>query len=124
MTILKLCRCGKKIDAIKTMCDVCLPSRTDRHKQYDRYARDKKSNAFYKSTEWQKVRQQALIRDNNLCVMCLSNSKIKQAYIVDHIVPIKLDWSKRLTLSNLQCLCLPCHNTKTDKDKKKYSRGI
>lgn len=123
MAILKICRCGKYIKASDRLCDECMSKQSNRHKAYDIYARDKRSSSFYKSAEWLKIRRQALARDNNLCVNCLSNNNIKQAYIVDHIVPIKVDWSKRLVLSNMQCLCLSCHNTKTSEDKKKYNSG-
>ncbi|MFS1513957.1 HNH endonuclease [Chengkuizengella sp. SCS-71B] len=33
--------------------------------------------------------------------------------MVDHITPIKEDWSLRLDLCNLQSLCHCCHNKKT-----------
>ncbi|WP_338075709.1 HNH endonuclease signature motif containing protein [Chengkuizengella sediminis] len=94
----------------------------DEHKKecnqyYDRYMRDKKSKTFYQSKEWRTVRQQALTRDRNLCQHCLKQRQITPADMVDHIVPVKVDWSLRLDLSNLQSLCNSCHNKKTAEER-------
>ncbi|MGG3452046.1 HNH endonuclease signature motif containing protein [Domibacillus aminovorans] len=40
--------------------------------------------------------------------------------VVDHIIPIKIDWSLRLSLDNLQSLCQSCHNIKGTKDRQVY----
>ena len=58
-------------------------------------------------------------RDHGLCVQCRSKDIIKIGDVVDHIVPIRVDWSKRLEPSNLQTLCHACHNKKTKEDEKK-----
>lgn len=42
--------------------------------------------------------------------MCKSNGVIKQANIVHHIVPLRDDWSKRLSYDNLETICAQCHN--------------
>jgi 5-methylcytosine-specific restriction enzyme A len=94
--------------------------RSERDKYYDRYKRNKKSKEFYNSTEWMKVRHAALVRDKYLCVHCLKSNRITKADVVDHIIPITVDWSKRLSLDNLQSLCHTCHNRKTAEDKRKY----
>jgi 5-methylcytosine-specific restriction enzyme A len=94
--------------------------RSERDKYYDRYKRNKKSKEFYNSTEWLKVRQAALARDKYLCVHCLKSNRITKADVVDHIIPITVDWCKRLSLDNLQSLCHTCHNRKTTEDKRKY----
>ncbi|MCU4949067.1 HNH endonuclease [Bacillus cereus] len=39
--------------------------------------------------------------------------------VADYIIPIRVDWSKRLKLTNLQTLCHACHNKNTKKDEKK-----
>lgn len=87
---------------------------------YDLYKRDKKIREFYNSKEWKRLREQTLIRDKGLCQHCLKKNRITYADVVDHIVPIKVDWSLRLSLNNTQSLCNACHNRKTMEDKRKY----
>jgi len=94
--------------------------RKERHNLYDRYQRDKKIAEFYKSKEWQILRQQALIKDKGLCQDCLEKKKISMATEVDHIIPVKVRWDLRLNLDNLRSLCHRCHMKKTAEDKKKY----
>ncbi|MFS1513428.1 HNH endonuclease [Chengkuizengella sp. SCS-71B] len=55
------------------------------------------------------------MRDRHLCQHCLKQKKITRSDMVDHITPIKEDWSLRLDLINLQSLCHSCHNKKTAK---------
>ena len=45
-------------------------------------------------------------RDHGLCVQCRSKDIIKIGDVVDHIIPIRVDWSKRTNkLTNtLSCL--------------------
>jgi len=87
----------------------------ERHKQYDRQRRDKKSARFYKSQAWRRVRQQALIRDHGLCQDCLKLERITPADTVHHEVEISQDWSKRLDIVNLVSLCSACHNRRHGK---------
>ncbi len=122
MAMFKLCSCGKTISLNQFKCSTCQTKHIGRHKLYDKYKRDKDSTAFYKSKPWCIKRREALIRDKGLCQHCLKAKRIKQAEMVDHIIPIKEDWSLRLTLSNLQSLCNACHNKKTAEDKKLYKR--
>ncbi len=50
--IYKRCsRCGKRIESGKT-CEC----RKQRHKEYYKYSRDKKANAFYDSHNWNRMR--------------------------------------------------------------------
>ena len=120
MAMLKLCQCGKPIPIGKSACPFCLGKKKDRHRLYDEHRRDKRAEAFYKSKEWNRIRLQALVRDHFLCQECLKHRRITKAVIVDHRIPISVDWSLRLSLDNLQSLCQSCHNKKTAEDKKKY----
>lgn len=116
----KPCRkigCAKLVEYPNKYCEVHLDleekDKAERNYLYDttvRHGKDKKYTAFYKSKEWNKVRQMALIRDNGLCQVCLREKKITMADIVHHKIEIKEDWSKRLDLNNLECVCLVCHN--------------
>jgi 5-methylcytosine-specific restriction enzyme A len=89
-------------------------------KEYDKYKRNQQARAFYHSREWERIRQAALARDHYLCQHCLQHNRITRATIVDHIVPIAVDWSRRLDINNLQSLCQACHNRKTAEDKRRY----
>jgi 5-methylcytosine-specific restriction enzyme A len=95
--------------------------KAERNRYYDEHIRDQKAREFYHSKEWQRVRQAALMRDNYLCQDCLKEKRITPADVVDHIVPVKVDWSKRLSLDNLQSLCHRCHNRKTAEDKRVWN---
>ncbi|CAH1230715.1 hypothetical protein PAECIP111891_06732 [Paenibacillus allorhizoplanae] len=77
---------------------------------YDKFKRDRDSKAFYNSSFWLSVREQALIRDHYLCQHCLKEKKLVPADMVHHIVPIRDDKDKALELENLLSLCNPCHN--------------
>ncbi len=111
----KICKCGKLIPYNLKMCDECksmMESKRKQNRKYYRkttYERDNKYNKFYKSTEWKKIRQLAIVRDHALCKDCLNSNIITQYNTVHHIVPIKQDWSKRLDINNLVCLCESCH---------------
>ena len=49
-----------------------------------------------------------LIVEIGLCVQCRSNDIIKIGDVVDRIIPIRMDWSKRLEPTNTNALpCLP-----------------
>lgn len=126
MALMKLCRCGRTMDASLKRCTECEKTKSDRHKYYDMYQRDKKAAAFYKSKEWQKVRELVLSRDLGLCVRCLANhvEPVVFADMVDHIIPLKIDWHLRLESNNLQSLCNRCHRIKTLEDKKKYGEML
>ena len=77
-----------------------------RHNRYN-----KEYTAFYNSTQWRKLRQQVLMRDNYLCQHCLAEGVVNDKnLIVHHIVELKDDWSKRLDMENLEAVCFSCHN--------------
>ncbi|PEN91517.1 HNH endonuclease [Bacillus cereus] len=59
-------------------------------------------------------------RDHGLCVRCRSNVIIKIGDVVDYIIPIRVNWSRRLDPVKLQTLCLACHNQKTRDAEKAY----
>ncbi|WAW14755.1 HNH endonuclease [Peptostreptococcus equinus] len=88
----KLCRCGRKIKVDDT-CSVC----GDRHRRYDKQARDPKTAAFYKSTHWTKLSK--IIRDRYYGIdvyHLFKYGKIIPSEMVHHIIPIKDDWDRRL----------------------------
>ena len=89
---------------------------------YDTYAKRKHTGGkyfyFYKSKSWANASR--LYRLNNpCCEACLKDGIVKKADVVDHIIEIKDDWSKRLDESNFQSLCHRHHNQKTWREKRK-----
>lgn len=115
MTLKKICRCGKVIPYSIKRCPECEVKTEQERKQnikyykQNTYERDSKYNKFYKSKEWIKVRQVAISRDHALCKDCLAKNTITSYNTVHHIIPIKEDWSKKLDIDNLICLCESCH---------------
>lgn len=91
-----------------------------RDRQYDLQSRDQKAAAFYNSRSWLVTRRKSLSKYKGLCLHCFEQDTITFADVVDHIVPLEVDWSLRLVLSNLQPLCYKCHAVKTEEDKQKY----
>jgi len=80
----------------------------------------KKVDPFYLTKEWEKVRHQALIRDNYTCgkcgVKCLGKKRGKPSPNVDHIQPRKEHPARAMELSNLRTLCRSCHSKITMAD--------
>lgn len=107
MPIYKRCsRCGKRIlSGSKCSCG------KERHREYDRYSRDKKSKEFYDSSEWARSRQQALDLDDGIDVyLYMTSGEIKAADTLHHIVPLKDDWDRRLDPRNLMSLHHDTHS--------------
>lgn len=64
-----------------------------------------KCDRFYQSREWRKVRREVLKECNYMCEMCNQLHTVRLADAVHHIVKIREDWSKRLDIDNLLCVC-------------------
>lgn len=114
----KLCKkpsCRALISFDETYCE---KHRGTYNRSYNQVRKQSEAEyvRFYKLKPWLEIREVALIRDNYLCVACLRKGIITPAQLVDHIVPIKQNWSLRLTLDNLQSLCESCHQVKTKQD--------
>ena len=107
MPIYKRCsRCGKRLPA-GTTCE-CLKKR---HKEYDRYTRDRKVSSFYHSAEWERVRSAVLDMDDGIDVyLFVTTGEIVMADTVHHIVPLRDDWEKRVDIANLMSLHHDTHS--------------
>ncbi|WP_420796749.1 HNH endonuclease signature motif containing protein [Alkalihalophilus marmarensis] len=57
---------------------------------------------------------------NPLCEWCERDGRLEPMVDVDHVVPVKQEWERRLDVSNLQSLCRSCHAKKTAEDREKY----
>jgi 5-methylcytosine-specific restriction protein A len=90
----------------------CDAHRSDVHRDYGRARRSfDKEVGFYQSSNWRRLRANFL-RLHPLCGVCATKGQTVAAKVVDHIVPIK-DGGDRFDNSNLQPLCVSCHNRKT-----------
>lgn len=95
----------------------------NQNRYYDKYQRNKKHDRFYHSAAWKKAIEIIKIRDKGLCQRCLNDKRLVVGTVVDHIIPLSVEWNKRLDENNLQLLCVGCHNKKTKEDLKKYGKS-
>lgn len=66
---------------------------------------------FYHSVEWQRLREQALLRDHYECQWCRANGKVSEGVLeVDHIKDVEHYPESATDLDNLRTLCKDCHN--------------
>ncbi len=75
---------------------------------YDRWRGSPASRGY--DADWRRVRLVALSRDSHLCQDCLTRKLAVRATEVHHLVPIEVDRTLRLVLTNLVSLCKPCHS--------------
>ena len=75
-----------------------------------------KYDSFYQSKEWKFLRNQKWVSANGLCEMCRAKGIIRSAKEIHHIVPIEIDWSKRLEYENLIALCPQHHQEQHNRD--------
>ncbi|MDP3462166.1 MAG: HNH endonuclease signature motif containing protein [Bacteroidales bacterium] len=66
------------------------------------------SDQFYNSTDWKKIREQALSLHENVCVFCGNTETIT----VDHISPRSKYPELALDINNTQILCINCNRSK------------
>ncbi|KQQ93637.1 HNH endonuclease [Massilia sp. Leaf139] len=76
-------------------------------------------------TAWVKLRTRIMERDCGLCQVCKKDGRVTVAYAVDHIVSkanaARLRWTSEQVdhPSNLQAICRPCHDVKTQEEQGK-----
>jgi 5-methylcytosine-specific restriction protein A len=99
-------------------CDV---HRAQQHRDYGRARRGFDTElGFYQSAAWRGVRA-AFLRANPLCLLCNARGRLVAAKVVDHITPLKAG-GERVDASNLQGLCVSCHNAKTARETAGHGR--
>jgi len=76
-------------------------------KAYDARRKTSAFFQFYHTPEWRRLRN-AVLKRYPICVFCG-----KRAGHVDHIIPIRQDWARRLDPTNLRPLCHSCHSSHT-----------
>ena len=74
------------------------------------------AQAFYKSKEWDKVRNYVLMRDKYKCVIC--GRPAQEVHHKEHLSPDNI-WDVTVTLNpdNLISLCKDCHFEQHKQDK-------
>ena len=112
--------CRELVEKPHKYCEKHREDTTEREYNKNRYKYSKEYLAFYNSSIWRKKRNKIKRRDNYQCQRCKCNGIITVGTVVDHIIPTKVNWDKRLDDDNLQLLCQSCHNIKTREDEKKY----
>lgn len=100
--------CGKIIP-YRSICPCRAEAKKEHDKRYDRYVRNKEDAIIYKNRQWQVVRAIAMARDNGLCLVCLSDKRIRPADMVHHIVEVAEDKRTAYDVDNLISLCNACH---------------
>ena len=99
-------------------------SNGDYQRKYNRVARNRNADKteqyqFYRSKQWQGLRQQVLDRDHYICQYCGR----PDSRTVDHTVPIEYDPALRDQVDNLATICAACHRIKTDWEHTYYGTG-
>ena len=67
---------------------------------------------FYQSQPWRELRA-FILSEEPFCRRCKVENYLVPAEVVDHIIDIADDPSKKLDINNLQPLCKKCHSSKT-----------
>lgn len=90
-------------------CANCTEERNrERNREYN--TRRAEHHAFYDSKEWRELRAIKLAQ-NPVCEVCWEKGRLTMdKLLVHHVVELTQDYGLRLTLSNLQTVCVPCHN--------------
>lgn len=73
-------------------------------------------NKFYQGKVWRSI-SKAYRRRHPVCTHCVAAGRATPADMVDHIIPVRVQWELRHDPKNLQSLCHPCHNSKTRRDR-------
>jgi hypothetical protein len=70
--------------------------------------------SFYRSAEWKKLRYEAIRKYGQRCACCGAKPSSENNVIlnVDHIKPLRYNWSIRLDIDNMQVLCADCNRGK------------
>jgi 5-methylcytosine-specific restriction endonuclease McrA len=75
------------------------------------------ATAFYKSREWERVRQYCLMRDRYKCQRC--GKPAKEVHHIIHLSPENIyDVKISLNPLNLASLCRDCHFAQHEEDKR------
>lgn len=113
--------CNELINFTDSYCEKHKDLNKKSNRDYERYRneRDKTYIQFYQRRQWKNTRKSVMLEYDWLCQECLKEGYYNQADVVDHIIELKDDWSKRLDKDNLIPLCHEHHNKKTKEEQKR-----
>ena len=110
--------CAALVHDGKSKCEQHRKQQQSRQsKQYASRTENKQYADFYNSNAWRKLSINHR-KKQPLCMHCLKHNITKPADVVDHIIEIRDDYTKRFDVSNLESLCHACHNSKTARVRK------
>lgn len=102
--LVKICgKCGVRYLGDRCKC------RGERHKSYDRNKRNKNTAKIYRSSAWQKVREQVKASCNGLDLYALKHKRIVIGTLVHHIIPADEAPELALERSNLILVSAATH---------------
>lgn len=108
-------RCGNLTSS--RFCAACTPAEAaiaaDSSRHHDHRRGSAASRGY--GADWRRLRDQVL-SEEPLCRECGKQGRVTAAECVDHIIPHRGDETLRLSRSNLQPLCTPCHSAKTARE--------
>ncbi|WP_322925339.1 HNH endonuclease [Paenibacillus campi] len=90
-------------------------------RQYDQYRETAAQRGY--GSQWRKARE-GYLRKHPLCVHCRERGILKEATVVDHIIPHKGDKELFWERDNWQPLCETCHNVKTATEDGGFGRTV
>ena len=110
MAIYKRCNiCHNRIPS-GTTCECAKKIRAQSNKVYDKYQRNRESDQFYHSREWELTRDEVLRIDKGLDVyLYITTGEIVIADAVHHIEPLTDNWNRRCDIDNLISLSTSTH---------------
>lgn len=84
----------------------------DQHKR-DNWKEGRNGNTTQRGygASWRNLRSVVIHRDRGLCQVCLVVGRVTEFFAVDHKIPKSKGGGD--DISNLQCICDPCHKIKT-----------
>ena len=94
-------------------CDKCQPTATTN--KWSQHHKGRSTTKRGYGAEWEQIKAIVKKRDKGLCQPCLRNGRATPATQVDHKDALANDGAN--TVTNSECICTPCHDKKTAKDR-------
>ncbi|MEH7392580.1 HNH endonuclease signature motif containing protein [Bacillus sp. JJ1474] len=95
-------------------------------KNKQQYKTKEQKKKFYNSTQWLRLRQLVLQRDNYECVWCKREGKVttqdRATLEIDHIKELETHPKLALEIINMRTLCKYHHNVRHDRFDGKVTR--